>query len=1267
MSEGESEVVILFVSFALFLGCLVRHATQQWLHVGVPYTVILLVLGCALGGLAEAGLAKLGEAVQLVSEIEPGLFLAIFLPPIIFESAFSLSFHKFAHSFVQVVILALPGVLFQTAIAGCFIRFVVQPDWSWAESLLLGSLLSATDPVAVVALLKDLGASAKLGTLIEGESLVNDGSAIVLFTVLIDIVRGEDPNAGAVAETFFQLALGGPALGLAWAFVTIYWLSRIVNDPFIEITLTFCTTYLLFFVAEDAAEVSGVLAVVTFGLCFAAFGNTQVSPQVEHQLHSFWELTSFMANTLLFVYAGVIIVQRVRLDFPVAEYAKAVGVWAFLVALRSLTIFLLFPFLKGRWVRGYPISKSQAVVLAWGGLRGAVALALALIVALDAGRIDDDIREIVLFYTAWVVILSLTVNATLTKPLLQYLKLTNPTVFDVKFFHSTSHSLDRLSRDKMVQLSRQKLFAGCNWDVVQALWDSPFYHEKRNCYLTSATMGPDMISTASDENNVTIINEDFERLTSGEIDVAPLEANIRRRFLSCTKYLYWEQFQTGYLPGAGVSVLIQAAETAEDHATQPLAEWEVSLRKYCQRSEASISLNERYGTSALSVAINVVTSFIHAQKRSFNSVQRWVKGVEFEGFERDCRGDLEEFINRESSRNIAQARKWLHSIYEHHPRIVCQTRSRLAASLILQDRRDRVEELGLEGLLTTSEAALLMSTIHQAETQLSLGDLKVPMPSVVAIARSCWLFEGVSNELFMELQSGAKEIVVQESGQTVLQKSLVPEHLGVFIVVSGFALFSLKHKGGNVDMLGMGQTFGVIETVAQCPSILTVTAHTSPLVLMFFPGDKLREAARDSPRLRRNLNYICGFQLAYVFWPQLKAKLGHSIGEHVFKHDVEERVKQFDTHQFFEGDTVRLTFVSILVTGKLRRDGSQQELFPFSVLSPRVEYEAVQDGTLFEFPLLKPERRLTRGTTIKPGKRQGVQATGRPAHRRRASEVVLRPDELALPSELSLPEESSVVATSLKLPSDMDDAVGMQGATDLSTYAEALDHRTHTTGAGAGRVVRSSLGSLGSHGSSQESSTQSPLQFGGQQPSLTVPDAGDGLELSDDDESSGPTQAAAAIWLGDDDDFSAEQQHRVPPLPTGRQALESPPAATFRLRTHHEFVDGEEIELVPLAGGQGNETEPPTPQPQHMHLADASGRRLSLTITNHTDDEQGDDDTSQAGGVTPPLPDQATDTLPPRTAQQEQETASHTGQQETAPHTGQQDTLLYPDTQQSEV
>eukprot|EP00352_Strombidinopsis_acuminata_P001357 CAMPEP_0176347600 /NCGR_PEP_ID=MMETSP0126-20121128/7188_1 /TAXON_ID=141414 ORGANISM="Strombidinopsis acuminatum, Strain SPMC142" /NCGR_SAMPLE_ID=MMETSP0126 /ASSEMBLY_ACC=CAM_ASM_000229 /LENGTH=254 /DNA_ID=CAMNT_0017695875 /DNA_START=564 /DNA_END=1328 /DNA_ORIENTATION=- len=250
---------------------------------------------------------------------------------------------------------------------------------------MFGAIVSATDPVAVVALLKELGASRRLATLIEGESLLNDGTAMVVFLVVLKIVEGYEMSGGDMVLMFIRLSVGGPVLGLIFAVFTSYMLKRLYNEAVLEVNTTIFSAYLLFYVCElTPVHVSGILALVALGLYMTYGGKTNISAGSEESIHHVWQYIGFIAETIIFFLAGLIIGDKVFNDS--AEYIASVDLgklallYLFLHFARFLIILLLWPCMRKM---GYGITIQEVILLSYAGLRGAVGLALALIVDLS--------------------------------------------------------------------------------------------------------------------------------------------------------------------------------------------------------------------------------------------------------------------------------------------------------------------------------------------------------------------------------------------------------------------------------------------------------------------------------------------------------------------------------------------------------------------------------------------------------------------------------------------------------------------------------------------------------------------------------------------------------------------------------------------------------------------------------------------------------------------------------------------------------------------
>lgn len=431
-SSGSHDYLygLFFLIVALLIGAATRHFLKR---IPLPFTVLLLLIGLGMGGLNRAygphgGQAQHGDtivqsegllhkfvdtlsgAITWGGNLDGHLILYVFLPILIFEAGFALDVHTFKKSFLNAFYLAGPGIVSATVMSGLAFWGLVQifggdggvlSEWNseagafiWLASMLFGAVVSATDPVAVVALLKDLGASKKLGTLIEGESLLNDGTAIVGFVLLIGVVTGSQVFTstgsfiGTAAIGFGKIGAAGGLIGVFLGLIAILWVRKVFNDPMIEITVVLVTSYAVFFICEHFFHVSGVLGLVALGIVMAGIGRTRISPEVEHFMHEFWEFIAFVANVIIFIVVGVVIAQNAHptgMDFLILGL-----VYIGIHLVRAINMGTFYPLMKKS---GYGLPGKDAIVVWWGALRGAIGLALALVVYTENFRYEFSVVD----------------------------------------------------------------------------------------------------------------------------------------------------------------------------------------------------------------------------------------------------------------------------------------------------------------------------------------------------------------------------------------------------------------------------------------------------------------------------------------------------------------------------------------------------------------------------------------------------------------------------------------------------------------------------------------------------------------------------------------------------------------------------------------------------------------------------------------------------------------------------------------------------------
>ncbi len=432
-------VVVLVLLVASLLAMLPRRRLR------LPFTVAVMLAGFLLGALIRAAsdgaaqpahpgvLADLAHLLDVGGSLSPALILFVLLPPLVFESAYALDARLLLKNLAPIALLAAPVLLLSTAITGAVVVAAGgrEHGLDWTAALLFGALISATDPVAVVALFKDLGAPKRLGILVEGESLFNDGTAIVVFNILLALlVAGGGSTLSSSAlhglGQFVVVAAGGIGAGVALALGTFTLIGRVVSDERVEISLSVVLAYASFVVAEHFLHVSGVMATVSAGLIAGSHGKTKVSPSVQEFMHSFWEYMAFAMNSLIFFFVGLVIARQVswtdvamRADLIAATVAVVIGA-------RALGVYGSVPLLR-RWVEA--IDLRYQTVMWWGGLRGAVSLALALTVFAHPG-VPETTRTTVLVLAAAVVVFTLLVNALTMQPLIVHMGLDRPSPVD---------------------------------------------------------------------------------------------------------------------------------------------------------------------------------------------------------------------------------------------------------------------------------------------------------------------------------------------------------------------------------------------------------------------------------------------------------------------------------------------------------------------------------------------------------------------------------------------------------------------------------------------------------------------------------------------------------------------------------------------------------------------------------------------------------------------------------------------------------------------
>jgi len=371
----------------------------------IPYTIALVLAGLAV---AIVGAAPVG--VVITQE----LILVLLLPPLLFQAGLHLDIELLQKKAVPVMILAIPGVVLSTVLVAIAVRPFLG-DFGWLPALLFGAMLAPTDPISVIATLKNAKAPHRLRTLIEGESLFNDGTGIVLFLILVAAVFTVDGKTTDLSFVngimqFVKVAGLGVVFGLGFG-LSAFWILRRLNDHVLENAITIVLAWGSFIVAEQSGA-SGVIAVVVAGLIIGNYGTKlAMSDQTVQTINTFWESIDFLINSIVFLLIGFELQDIGGLSelLQVSVVSAVASVFIAILVARGVLVYPIAFILGRHWNKGWKH------VVFWSGLKGSIPLALVL------GLPDGELKHMLVPIAFGVVLVSLLLQGLTVGPLIRYL------------------------------------------------------------------------------------------------------------------------------------------------------------------------------------------------------------------------------------------------------------------------------------------------------------------------------------------------------------------------------------------------------------------------------------------------------------------------------------------------------------------------------------------------------------------------------------------------------------------------------------------------------------------------------------------------------------------------------------------------------------------------------------------------------------------------------------------------------------------------------
>ncbi|XP_014349995.1 sperm-specific sodium:proton exchanger-like isoform X2 [Latimeria chalumnae] len=492
--------VLPFIFGGFIFGAALRTILQKLYF---PYSVFLFFLGTGFG-ILTIKFNEIEPYTHIISYFNDSLVTHILMPVLVFTAAFEIESHTFWKSFFQVVLLSVPGLLLNSALIALLAVEIYTYNWSWYIGMMFGVVLSSTNPVIAVSILRSLGSSKAVTFLMEGEALFNDGSCIVLLEIFRDLAV--NPNDFSAAEFSLKVILkmvASPLFGFIMSKITTWWLSRILNDGICEITISLSMTYITFYIAE-CLGMSGIVALIFMGLLQDA---VHLSPDIE-----------------VFI-------------------------------IRLLVIIFLSPLL---YRLGYGFNWRWGAVVAWNGIRGCFCLSLAFLV-LNCKELDEySVRNKILLYTSGIVMLTMLINATTMKWFLKMIGMGDISAAKHMAMITVIQHLRECQANTFSLLKMDRFLADANWAMAEkAVKLEDPYRKKKESIITER-LKQNSVSCKYDEGNKNATYKPSVR----EFENMMEEARIR--MLKAQKTSYWKQYTSGMLTRKAAQTLIGLTENITD-------------------------------------------------------------------------------------------------------------------------------------------------------------------------------------------------------------------------------------------------------------------------------------------------------------------------------------------------------------------------------------------------------------------------------------------------------------------------------------------------------------------------------------------------------------------------------------------------------------------------------------------------------------------------------------------------------------------------------
>ncbi len=873
--------------------------------------------------------------------MDADLILYLFLPPLIYESAASSDVHVWSRATVQIITMAGPGVLVHTVMVALVAFYIFPYNWTTDECLTFAAMLSATDPVAVVALLKELGAPVSLSTIIEGEALLNDGTAYVLFLLFLDRAIGNELSPGDITVGILYGCFVGALVGYGMGLLMMWMMGSIFNDHVAQALLTIVFCWLGFYIGDGVLQSSGVITVVAIGLCYADQAHSCVSEHAHHGIEAVWEAIGFAANTIVFSFSGLLVFNACfsklssrdiddgvipdgeigdghRLSessdyeqfYPLAsDWGWLWIFWVLLNIIRFLTHVFMQPVM---YYTGYGFSLNDILVSTHGGLRGAVGLALGIAIV-NNELFDKRAGEEMFFHISGIVILTLMINGTTADRMVLYLGLNRSSAAGKRFFFDAQRNIDEHVQKHIGELQHSENATLLDWE--QVLRHVPIMTHNMEEYVknTSEKLGVKQSDKMHKylENEADVIDKAYYVKDKQSPEEVTIETRIR--FLLVVKAHYVHQYESQALAKKPLhSILLHSIDLAQDDAFKmKLSDWfhvESSIESKLLRRAANWlkrlhldnfvqQLLVENVTDGYILGTKLIDAHLHAQAH-FNDHFSHTDGMR----------EIVREVVLESQNQVAMAQAFVKHIEEEFEEIIRHCETKYAIEHILQGNLHYAEHLQESGDINKKELGIIVSGIDNTKRRFWRHLRSIPTQSNTTALGKSALFQNVPTSVVEALSKildtknclFGHKIVVRGEYVTEI-KFVVKGKVGIVVKSKVEDVVGDDEVTNVVDIVSGGTVMGLIEALNDIAAPFSATA-VSPVVCMTISKNDFLQfmygGEHDTRELRINLAKMGAIQILQC-WNNYPNSVAYTA---VATHDLFSKCKVF-----VEGGMVSVT------------------------------------------------------------------------------------------------------------------------------------------------------------------------------------------------------------------------------------------------------------------------------------------------------------------------------------------------------------------------